>query len=108
MDTSNWLEIVLMIVTALITSFLIPYIRSKTTAQEREKILSLVKIACSSAEQMAELVTGKDKYAYVENLLMNMGIKISADELEAMIEACVFEINKEFTKEEIQAYPEGE
>lgn len=100
-------KIVIPIAGILITAFLIPYIKSKTTKNQRDMIYGLVKIGVNAAEQTAKLNgldTGKKKKEYVLKFINDMGLKITEDELDNMIESAVKELKlaeKEWVKPEI-------
>ena len=51
-DMTPIAEAVIALVLALITAFVIPYIRSKTTLSQQAKLQSLVTIAVKAAEQI--------------------------------------------------------
>ena len=58
--------LVLAVVAASITHFIIPYLRSKTSTAEREAVLQLVKIAVAAAEQVfTGSGRGTEKKAFV-------------------------------------------
>ncbi len=80
----------------IITAVLIPYIRSKTTKEKYDNIYTWVSIAVSAAEQIFKDVqkAGKLKKEYVLAFLNQKGFNINEDELDAMIEAAVLELNK--------------
>ncbi len=69
---------------------LIPYIKSKTTLAQQEKINGWVKTAVTAAEQMKrEPGSGDEKFAFVRDFLLKMGVDLSEDEIEVMIESAV-------------------
>ncbi len=75
---------------------IIPYIKSKTTAEQQENIKFWVKIAVNAAEQIfQEKNRGQQKKQYVINFLETQGIKISIEQLDPLIEAAVLELNKD-------------
>ena len=79
---------------AVITYILVPYIRTKTTQGQRDTLLFWVSVAVSAAEQIfAGSGFGGQKKEYVVKFLDGKGIKISAEQLDALIEAAVFELN---------------
>ena len=82
----------------LIICYLIPWIKSKTTAQQRDNIYFLVSMACRAAEQKYKSGEGQKKKQYVLEFLHERELTIDEDELEQMIEAIVLEINKEWSK----------
>ena len=78
---------------ALITTFAIPYIKSKTTLEQQTQINSWVKVAVTAAEQVYEGPgQGDRKKAYVLTWLAGHGIAVDEDKLDAMIEAAVYEL----------------
>ena len=89
----------LLILVAVLTIFyLIPWIKSKTTAQQRDNIYFFVSMACRAAEQKYKSGEGQKKKQYVLEFLHERELTIDEDELEQMIEAIVLEINKEWSK----------
>lgn len=78
---------------AIITTFVVPYIKSKTTKEQQTQINEWVRIAVSAAEQVYKGPgKGDEKKAYVLTWLSNHGISIDEDKLDAMIEAAVYEL----------------
>lgn len=79
------------IIGALITVFLIPYIRSKTGMAKQEQFAMWVKIAVGAAEQLfAQKGMGEQKKAYVMAFLHAHGMTVDEDELDALIESAVY------------------
>ena len=96
-DATELLKAVLALAIVIITAIVIPYIRSKTTAEERDEILFWVKIAVAAAEQVfTGPGRGEEKKEYVLNWLMTHDIVIDFESLDAMIESAVYEINNQF------------
>lgn len=94
-DITPVIEAIIGLAAALITAFLIPYIKSKTTAEEREEIKAWVLIAVKAVEQLyAGKLFGDDKKNKVIEWLENHNITVDESALDAMIEAAVYEINK--------------
>lgn len=84
---------VVSLVSVIITVIVIPYIKSKTTAEQQKKICAWVKIAVEAAEQIyAGVGRGDEKKQYVLDWLEARNIKVNADEINAMIEAAVLEM----------------
>lgn len=89
-------KIVIPFIGAVVAYFIVPLIKSKTSKEQRENIYAWVKIGVQTAEQIADLQglkTGRDKKEYVQKFLADLGLKISSEELDAMIEAAVYELN---------------
>ena len=109
-DFTPVLEAVATLAVALITTFVVPYIKSKTTKEQQTQLNEWVRIAVSAAEQVYEGPgKGDQKKAHVLTWLAGHGIAIDEDKLDAMIEAAVYELaNKgliavEGMTEEVQA-----
>ena len=95
-DLTPIIEAVFALIGAIITAVVIPYIRSRTTAQQRAEINAWVKIAVSAAEQMEQfsgIKTGKEKKAFVLGWLKEHGVTVDENRLDALIEAAVYELN---------------
>ncbi|NLY08516.1 MAG: phage holin [Tissierellia bacterium] len=94
---------VLTIISALVTGLLIPYLRGKIKAEDRKKILTIVKYAVMAAEQLFnESGQGEIKKQYVIEYLAKQGFKLNTDELDMLIESAVKELNlwqAEFNRE---------
>ena len=80
---------------AIITYIIVPFLKSKTTKEQRDNTVFWVQIAVNAAEQIyKEKGKGKNKKEYVLEFLNSKGIKITDDQLDALIEATVYELNK--------------
>ncbi|MBU5314151.1 phage holin family protein [Tissierella carlieri] len=77
----------------IITYLLVPYLKSKTTREQRENVYFLVTLAVQAAEQIYGSKTGNQKKEYVINYLNSHGISVSVEDLDMMIEAAVKELN---------------
>lgn len=93
-DITPIIEAVAALIAALITAFLVPYIKSKTTAEQQKEINAWVKIAVSAAEQIyTGSGRGEEKKEYVISWLREHGITVDEAKLDALIEAAVYELN---------------
>lgn len=87
------IEAALLLLAAIFTTVVIPYIKSKTTAQQQTEINAWVKIAVSAAEQIYNgSGRGAEKKAYVLEWLKQRGITVDEAKLDAMIESAVYEL----------------
>lgn len=77
---------------ALITAFLIPWLKTKAGQERTERLFKMTGIAVRAAEQMFE--TSGEKLDYVLKYLKERGFDVSADELRATVEAAVYEMNR--------------
>lgn len=91
MNITPIVEAAFMLIAAIITAVVVPYIRSKTTNAQQEAIATLVKTAVTAAEQLyTQSGMGKEKKAYVLNWLSERGLTVDEDKLDAMIESAVY------------------
>jgi len=89
------IEAVFALIAAVVTYALIPYIRSRTTAEQREQITAWVKIAVTAAEQIyTGTGMGQEKKAYVLQWLSERGITVQDREIDAMIESAVYALKE--------------
>lgn len=87
------IEAVFLLIAAVITAIVIPYIKSKTTTQQQAEINAWVKIAVAAAEQIYNgSGRGAEKKAYVLNWLKQHGVTVDEAKLDAMIESAVYEL----------------
>lgn len=94
-DITPIIEAVAALIAALITAFLVPYIKSKTTAEQQKEINAWVKIAVAAAEQIFKgSGRGEEKKQYVIAWLKERGVTVDENELDALIEAAVYELTQ--------------
>lgn len=101
MDITTIIEAVFALAAAVITAIVIPYIKSRTTAQQQAEINAWVKIAVAAAEQIyTGSGRGEEKKAYVLNWLAEHGITMDEERINALIEAAVYDLNHGLLKGE--------
>lgn len=94
-DLTEVVSAIITLILAVITTFLIPYIKTKIEANKFEKIKSWVKVAVRAAEQIYKGTgRGAEKKEYVMSFLQSKGLAVDMDSIENMIEAAVLELNK--------------
>ena len=85
---------VISILGAIMTYMVVPYLKSKTSKEQRETIMFWVSVAVSAAEQIFnKRGMGEEKKKFVVDFLVEKGIKASLDELDVLIENAVKELN---------------
>lgn len=94
-DLTNILECVIGIISALISAFLIPYIKNSLSEAKRSRLIYWTEIAVKAAEQLYGSKTGKQKKEYVTAFLLSKGIVVDIDEVTALIESEVYKLTKE-------------
>ena len=87
-------KVIIPILGAIITYLIVPFIKQKTTKEQRENIYFWVRVAVQAAEMIyKEKGQGKLKKEYVITFLQSKGINITMQELDVLIEAAVKELN---------------
>ena len=93
----NLTEIVLMLIGlifAVLTTFLVPYLKQKMSAEQFGEMQLWVNIAVKAAEMLYNGAgRGDEKKAYVTAFLNSKGYTIDAASIENMIEAAVLEMH---------------
>lgn len=93
-DITPILEAVAALLSVVITCIIVPYIKSKTTAEQQKEINQWVKIAVMAAEQIyAGHDRGEEKKNYVIKWLKDHNIVVDEEKLDALIESAVYELN---------------
>lgn len=93
--TYQILTLIISLIGVILTYFVVPWLRSKTNTQQLDTIKLWINIAVAAAEQMKAVgLLQIDKKEYVLKFVRDKGITITDQELDALIEAAVFELNK--------------
>lgn len=96
-DITNIVEAVFALIAVVVSAIIIPYVRSKTTAQQQAEINGWVRIAVAAAEQIYQgSGRGKEKKDYVLGWLYEHGVTINESKLDAMIESAVYDLSNGF------------
>lgn len=95
-DFTVLFEGIITVLVAILTIFVIPWIKSKVSAEDLAEIMKWVKIAVQAAEMIyKESGMGKAKKAYVISFLNDLGVKFDDKKIDNMIESAVLELKKE-------------
>jgi len=87
----------------LISTYLIPYIKSKMTAQDIERLTAFAKIAVRCANQIFTPEQWEEKKQYVVDMVKefmdkNLHITLTDEQIHTIIEGLVNEVKKEDKK----------
>lgn len=92
-DLTPIMEAIIVLVVAVITAFVIPWLKGKIDADKLEQIKLWVTVAVEAAEQLYNGTgRGEEKKAYVVKFLQEKGFTIDPDSLDKLIEAAVFNL----------------
>lgn len=98
-DLTPIVNSVIALIAAIVTTFLIPWIKSKIDAAKLAQIVEWVGIAVRAAEQIYnESGMGEKKKQYVLDFLADKGFTLDPNSINAMIEAAVKNLNIEQNK----------
>ena len=98
-DLTPIVNAVIALIAAIITTFLIPWIKGKIDAAKLAQIVEWVGIAVRAAEQIYnESGMGEKKKQYVLDFLASKGFTLDPNSINAMIEASVKNLNIEQNK----------
>lgn len=93
-DLTDIIGAVITVLSAVVTTFLIPYLKEKLSQEKLQKLNYWVKIACQAAEQIYGSKTGQQKKEYVVSFLLSKGIVFDVDEVTALIESEVYKLTQ--------------
>lgn len=86
-DLTPIFQAVLALLAAIITAFVIPWIKAKTTAQQQERLAGVYRTIVFAAEQMFGAGHGEDKLAFVEDWLKARGYEVDMALIEATVKS---------------------
>lgn len=87
-DLTPIFQAIIILVAALITRYVVPWIKAKTTLDQRREIRDLVSILVFAAEKLyTGSGRGEEKLAWVKERLDAHGYKLDTDELVELVNA---------------------
>lgn len=93
-DITVIIEAAIALISAVVTCFLIPLVKSRLSADKKEKLEFWIKTAVKAAEQIFKSIdkAGTQKKNYVVNFLLSKGLVFDIDEVTALIESEVYKL----------------
>lgn len=95
MDYTQIISAVIALVSALVSAFLIPWLKTKIDANKLQTIKTYVEIGVKAAEQLYAATDGEEKKDYVINFLAEHGIRFDVSTIDQLIEAAVLQLHHE-------------
>lgn len=90
-DLTPILEAVIALTCAIVTAFLIPWIKEKLGAEKFSTLQKWVIVAVEAAEKLYQgSGRGDEKKAYVLDFLSSKGFTVDSEKLDALIESAVY------------------
>lgn len=105
MDITPILELIIKLVFALITLFLLPKLKAliseKVAESDQRKIIRWVELAVQAAEEAERsgLIDKKAKYTYALDFLEKRGVTFDPDTMQALIDSTCWELFNQFKKD---------
>lgn len=94
-DLTPIITAVLTLIISLISAFLIPYIKAKTTDGQFKTIKLWVQVAVQAAEMLyVGSGRGEEKKKYVLDFLNSKGFTLNTEEIDNLIESAVLELKQ--------------
>lgn len=93
-DLTDIFECVIALLSAIVSAFIIPYIKNQLSENKRSQLNFWVKTAVKAAEQLFGSKTGQQKKEYVVAFLLSRGIVVDVDEVTALIESEVYKLTE--------------
>lgn len=85
-------EFIITLISAVISCFLIPTLKSRLSEEKLSRLKYWVQVAVEAAEQIYGSKTGQQKKEYVVSFLLSKGIVFDIDEVTALIESEVHKL----------------
>lgn len=99
-DLTPLFEAAIAIIVAVITAFVIPWLKRKISTEKLAEVSTWVEIAVNAAEQLyTGSGRGGEKKAYVIQFLAEKGYTVDMDAIENLIEAAVFKLPQKLKTE---------
>ena len=89
------LKVLIAILATLAMYHIVPWIKSKTTAAQREELLKWADIAVAAAQQLYYTADGPDRLAYAMEFLADKGYDVDAQEIRDTVEAAVLKLHQQ-------------
>lgn len=89
---------VIALVTAVLSAYAVPLLRSRAEKEKIEKVLKVVEIFVTAADQIFAPTLGAEKKLWVMSKLEEYGVNVELDAVDAMVEASVLRLHRELTE----------
>lgn len=94
-DLTPLAEILISLLAVLITTYLIPWIKARTTTTQQEYIRAAAHVAVYAAEKFYGAGNGEKKLEYASKVLKeDYGVELNLNKLEAVIDAAIKEMEQ--------------
>lgn len=94
-DLTVLIEIIIALVFTAVSLFLVPWLKSRTTAEQRADLLKWVDIAVAAAQQLYHQHSGEQRLHYALTLLAKQGYNVDDNAVRAAVEAAVLKLHQQ-------------
>ena len=105
MDITVILELIIKLIFAVLTIFVVPKLKTllsaKVAESDQKKLLRWAELAVQAAEEAERsgLIDKKAKYQYAKDFLEKRGVTFDADTMQALIDSTCWELFNQFKKD---------
>lgn len=92
-DLTPLLRAVVTAAAVAVSLFVIPWLRSKTSAEQRSDLLKWVDIAVAAAQQLYHQCSGQTRLDYALSLLSEQGFNVDLRQVRDAVEAAVLKLH---------------
>lgn len=92
-DLTPIMNAIIAVLAAVVVSYVVPWIKSKKTAEETKDLMAWAKIAVSAAQQMFYQLDGEERLEHALNVMREAGFDVDTIEVRNAIEAAVLELH---------------
>lgn len=94
-DITPVINALIMLLAAIITTFVIPLLKKNASAQDLNEMLKWIDIAVMAAQQMYYMEDGATRKQYVLDFLTEKGYDVNSQAVDAAIESAVLKLHQE-------------
>lgn len=94
-DITPIVNALIMMLAAIITTFVIPLLKKNASAQDLNEMLKWIDIAVMAAQQMYYTEDGAARKQYVLDFLTEKGYDVNSQAVDAAIESAVLKLHQE-------------
>lgn len=87
-DLTALIQAIIALIAALIAGYVIPWVKSKTTANQQNTLIRVIQLAVGAAEQLYGSKTGQEKKKYVLEYLQSKGFDVDDTFIEGIVGEC--------------------
>lgn len=109
-DLTSIIVALIGVLSTVITTVLVPYIRTKLSVEQQKKLQGWIQVAVSAAEQLSKtgIIDKKDRKQYVLDFLNRHGMTADMDLIDTMLEGAVYDLPSKLTTAEVKKLAEAE